>query len=46
MAELRAEDTLTILVASDMHLGYAEKDPLRADDSFNSFEEAHAHTRT
>ena len=33
------EDVLSILIASDVHLGYGEKDPLRGDDSFNSFEE-------
>ena len=32
-------DTIRILIASDMHLGYAEKDPIRGDDSFNTFEE-------
>lgn len=33
------EDTLTILIATDNHLGYAEKDALRANDSFETFEE-------
>ncbi|KAI8848999.1 Mre11 DNA-binding presumed domain-containing protein [Chytridium lagenaria] len=28
-----------ILIATDNHLGYLEKDPVRGDDSFNSFEE-------
>ena len=28
-----------ILVSSDIHLGYAEKDPERGVDSFNSFDE-------
>ena len=28
-----------ILVSSDIHLGYAEKDPVRGDDSFKSFDE-------
>ncbi|KAL6065853.1 Double-strand break repair protein [Balamuthia mandrillaris] len=32
-------DTLRFLVATDNHLGYAEKDPIRGDDSFNTFEE-------
>jgi double-strand break repair protein MRE11 len=32
-------NTLKILVASDIHIGYAEKDPVRGNDSFNSFEE-------
>ena len=34
-----SDDVLSILVASDVHLGYAEKDPIREHDSFNSFEE-------
>lgn len=33
------EDTLTIMVATDNHLGYIEKDPVRGDDSFAAFEE-------
>lgn len=32
-------DTLKILVATDNHLGYLEKDPIRGKDSFDSFEE-------
>ena len=28
-----------ILISSDIHLGYAEKDPERGADSFNSFDE-------
>ncbi len=32
-------DVIKILIASDMHLGYAEKDPIRGEDSFNTFEE-------
>ena len=32
-------DVLTILVASDMHLGYAERDPIRGEDSFVTFAE-------
>jgi double-strand break repair protein MRE11 len=27
------------LVATDCHLGYKEKDPIRGEDSFNAFEE-------
>jgi double-strand break repair protein MRE11 len=34
-----AADTLTILVATDNHLGYLEKDPVRGQDSFRAFEE-------
>jgi double-strand break repair protein MRE11 len=32
-------DTFRILIATDNHLGYLESDPIRKDDSFNSFEE-------
>ncbi|KAG9320917.1 hypothetical protein KVV02_001722 [Mortierella alpina] len=34
-----SEDTFSILVATDNHLGYLEKDPVRGDDSFEAFEE-------
>ena len=38
---------LIIYSATDCHLGFAEKDPIRRDDSFNTFEEilkyAHQH---
>ncbi|KAF9426240.1 Double-strand break repair protein mre11a [Podila epigama] len=33
------QDTFKILVATDNHLGYLEKDPVRGDDSFAAFEE-------
>ena len=33
------DSTLKILVASDMHLGYGERDPIRGDDSFITFAE-------
>lgn len=32
-------DTLRILVATDCHLGYMEKDEIRRYDSFKAFEE-------
>ena len=32
-------NTLRILVATDNHLGFAERDPIRCEDSFNTFEE-------
>jgi hypothetical protein len=32
-------DTLRILVATDCHLGYMEKDEVRRHDSFNAFDE-------
>jgi double-strand break repair protein MRE11 len=33
------DDVLRILVSSDMHLGYGERDPVRGDDSFQTFAE-------
>jgi double-strand break repair protein MRE11 len=33
------DDVLRILIASDTHLGYGEKDPIRGDDSFVTFAE-------
>ncbi|XP_052264918.1 double-strand break repair protein MRE11-like isoform X2 [Dreissena polymorpha] len=33
------EDILKILIATDNHLGYAEKDPVRGNDSLVAFEE-------
>ncbi|XP_022189664.2 double-strand break repair protein MRE11 [Nilaparvata lugens] len=38
-SEVSADDVLNILVASDIHLGYEEKDPTRGKDSFIAFEE-------
>lgn len=32
-------DTLRILLATDIHLGYAEKHPIKTDDSFITFDE-------
>ncbi|KAJ3277861.1 Double-strand break repair protein mre11a, partial [Borealophlyctis nickersoniae] len=32
-------NTFKILLATDNHVGYMEKDPIRGQDSFNSFEE-------
>ncbi|ORY98277.1 Mre11 DNA-binding presumed domain-domain-containing protein [Lobosporangium transversale] len=37
--EIEEKDTFSILVATDNHLGYLEKDPIRGDDSFAAFEE-------
>ena len=34
-----AASTFKIMIASDIHLGYMEKDPVRGDDSFLAFEE-------
>lgn len=33
------KNTLRILVATDCHLGYLEKDEIRRHDSFQAFEE-------
>ncbi|KAJ1639356.1 Metallo-dependent phosphatase-like protein [Pavlovales sp. CCMP2436] len=33
------DSTFKVMVASDVHLGYLEKDPVRGDDSFLAFEE-------
>ena len=38
-AELLPDDMFNILVATDVHMGYNEDDPIRGLDSFNSFEE-------
>ncbi|KAE8991665.1 Double-strand break repair protein [Phytophthora fragariae] len=35
----READTLRVLLSTDNHLGYAEKDPVRGNDSFRSFRE-------
>lgn len=32
-------EVMKILIATDIHLGYAEKDPVRAEDSFVTFDE-------
>ncbi|XP_030764461.1 double-strand break repair protein MRE11 [Sitophilus oryzae] len=39
------QDVLTILVATDIHLGYGEKDLLIAEDSFDTFEEILRHAK-
>lgn len=33
------EDVIKVLISTDNHLGYLEKDPVRCDDSFRAFEE-------
>jgi hypothetical protein len=37
-----AADTIRILVATDSHVGYEERDPIRKDDSWRSFDEVMA----
>lgn len=39
LLDVRAEDTFKILLATDNHLGYLERDPVRGNDSFEAFEE-------
>jgi double-strand break repair protein MRE11 len=39
MPGLTAADTIRILVATDNHVGYNERDPVRGDDSWKSFHE-------
>lgn len=33
------DDIVRILIATDCHLGYAERDPIRGQDSLRTFEE-------
>ena len=37
--ERDSESVLKILIATDNHLGFMEKDPVRCNDSFAAFEE-------
>ncbi|KAM6290551.1 double-strand break repair protein MRE11 isoform 2-T2 [Porphyrio hochstetteri] len=39
------EDTFKILIATDIHLGYLEKDPVRANDTFVTFNEILDHAQ-
>lgn len=39
MAAADDASTLRLLLSTDNHLGYAEKDPVRGDDSFRTFQE-------
>ncbi|EGE79359.1 Double-strand break repair protein mus-23 [Blastomyces dermatitidis] len=39
MPSLTAADTIRILVSTDNHVGYNERDPVRGDDSWKSFHE-------
>ncbi|KAI5125609.1 double-strand break repair protein MRE11 [Nematocida parisii] len=38
-------EELRILVTTDNHLGFAERDPVRGEDSFRAFEEVFTHAR-
>ncbi|KAL1303585.1 hypothetical protein AAFC00_006950 [Neodothiora populina] len=39
LSNASAADTIRILVATDSHVGYNERDPIRGDDSWKSFHE-------
>ncbi|CRK15174.1 hypothetical protein BN1723_010551 [Verticillium longisporum] len=39
MSEFTEADTIRILVATDNHVGYEERDPIRKDDSWRTFDE-------
>ena len=34
-----ADDTIKIMLATDNHIGYLERDPIRGQDSINAFNE-------
>lgn len=34
-----APDTIRVLVSTDNHVGYGERDPIRGDDSWKAFDE-------
>lgn len=36
---LVAQDTIKIMLATDNHIGYLERDPIRGQDAINTFEE-------
>ncbi|OIW22942.1 DNA repair exonuclease [Coniochaeta ligniaria NRRL 30616] len=46
MAPTTEADTIRILVATDNHVGYEERDPIRKDDSWRTFEEILTLART
>lgn len=37
--DIREEDIIRILIATDNHLGYNERDPIRGRDSLDTFKE-------
>ncbi|KAJ2450239.1 meiotic recombination, partial [Coemansia sp. RSA 2424] len=41
-----SQHTLSILIATDNHLGYLERDPIRGQDSFHAFSEIMQLART
>src|ERR1044072_4648246 len=40
-----ANDEISIMIATDIHLGYQEQDPVRGTDSFNTFGEILQHAK-
>lgn len=40
------EDTFKILISTDIHLGYLEKDAIRGNDTYNTLEEILKHAKT
>lgn len=40
------EDTFKILISTDIHLGYLEKDAIRGNDSYKTFDEILKHAKT
>ena len=39
LRKIAAADTIRLLIATDNHVGYAERDAIRGDDSWKSFHE-------
>ncbi|KAG5931706.1 Double-strand break repair protein mus-23 [Claviceps purpurea] len=39
MPEVTEADTIRILIATDNHVGYEERDAIRKDDSWRTFDE-------
>lgn len=39
MADGTTAESIKVLIASDLHQGYAELDPIRGNDSFDTFDE-------
>ncbi|KAL5594073.1 uncharacterized protein BROUX77_007420 [Berkeleyomyces rouxiae] len=46
MGDLSDENTIRILVSTDNHVGYEERDPIRKDDSWKTFDEIMTLART
>ncbi|KKF92503.1 Double-strand break repair protein mus-23 [Ceratocystis platani] len=46
MTDISDENTIRILVSTDNHVGYEERDPIRKDDSWKTFDEIMTLART